>query len=212
MAKKAKRKTKKQAKARKTEKAKARKTAKTKQKRAKKKAAAKRKKAPAKKRARRKAAPKRAPATAPARAAAPAPAGAAPGGPIEVPRTNVGAPTTTLRYRPSRPPGTLNEIVSRSDWPLRYVTTSAVTTLSIQRRPSAHSARTSTILACAMIAEPLTISVNSAGTSTVALAIEVTDAEVDLLRARLEAINARVDHRLAEARLRHALGRDAGET
>jgi hypothetical protein len=43
------------------------------------------KKSPAKKRARRKAAPKR------ARAAAPKPEGVAAGGPIEVPRANVGA-------------------------------------------------------------------------------------------------------------------------
>lgn len=62
---------------------------KTKKQRAKKAAAKKKKaakkKSPAKKRARRKAAPKR------ARAAAPKPEGVAAGGPIEVPRANVGA-------------------------------------------------------------------------------------------------------------------------
>jgi outer membrane protein TolC len=42
-----------------------------------------------------------------------------------------------------------------------------------------------------------------------ATGVEVTDAEADLTRARLEAINARVDLCMALVRLEHALGRDA---
>jgi len=42
-----------------------------------------------------------------------------------------------------------------------------------------------------------------------ATSVELTDAETDLLRARLDAVNARVDQRLARVRLDHALGRDA---
>jgi outer membrane protein TolC len=41
-----------------------------------------------------------------------------------------------------------------------------------------------------------------------ATAVELTDAETELTRARLEAINARVDVRVATVRLEHALGRD----
>ncbi|MET0593660.1 MAG: TolC family protein [Polyangiaceae bacterium] len=41
-----------------------------------------------------------------------------------------------------------------------------------------------------------------------ATAVELTDAETDLTRSRLEAINARVDARIAFVRLEHALGRD----
>ena len=41
-----------------------------------------------------------------------------------------------------------------------------------------------------------------------ATSVELTDAETDLTRARLEAINARVDLRIAHVRLQHALGRD----
>ncbi|MFO0678323.1 MAG: TolC family protein [Polyangiaceae bacterium] len=39
--------------------------------------------------------------------------------------------------------------------------------------------------------------------------VEVTDAETDLTRARLESINARIEHRVARVRLLHAVGRDA---
>lgn len=45
---------------------------------------------------------------------------------------------------------------------------------------------------------------NGRGTSTV-----VTDAETELTRARLDALNAAVDARIARVRLEHALGRDA---
>jgi outer membrane protein TolC len=41
-----------------------------------------------------------------------------------------------------------------------------------------------------------------------ATAVELTDAETELTRSRLESINARVDVRLAAVRLEHALGRD----
>ena len=41
-----------------------------------------------------------------------------------------------------------------------------------------------------------------------ATAVELTDAETDLTRSRLEAINARVDVKIALVRLEHALGRD----
>jgi outer membrane protein TolC len=41
-----------------------------------------------------------------------------------------------------------------------------------------------------------------------ATAVELTDAETELTRSRLEAINARVDLRIALVRLDHALGRD----
>jgi outer membrane protein TolC len=41
-----------------------------------------------------------------------------------------------------------------------------------------------------------------------ATSVELTDAETDLTRARLEAINARVDLRIAKVKLIHALGRD----
>jgi outer membrane protein TolC len=41
-----------------------------------------------------------------------------------------------------------------------------------------------------------------------ATAVELTDAETELTRSRLEAINARVDVRIALVRLEHALGRD----
>lgn len=41
-----------------------------------------------------------------------------------------------------------------------------------------------------------------------ATSIELTDAETELFRARLEALNARVDLRSAKARLEHAVGRD----
>ena len=41
-----------------------------------------------------------------------------------------------------------------------------------------------------------------------ATAVELTDSETDLTRSRLEAINARVDARIAKVRLEHALGRD----
>lgn len=43
-----------------------------------------------------------------------------------------------------------------------------------------------------------------------ATSAELTDAESDLLRARLEDINARADLRVARAKLEHAVGRDAG--
>jgi outer membrane protein TolC len=43
------------------------------------------------------------------------------------------------------------------------------------------------------------------GRSTV---VEVTDAETELTRSRLEAVGARVDQRIARARLVHAVGRD----
>jgi outer membrane protein TolC len=42
-----------------------------------------------------------------------------------------------------------------------------------------------------------------------ATGVELTDAETDLTRARLESINARVDLQVARVRLDHALGRDA---
>jgi len=41
-----------------------------------------------------------------------------------------------------------------------------------------------------------------------ATSVELTDAETDLTRARLEAINARVDLRIALVRREHATGRD----
>jgi outer membrane protein TolC len=41
-----------------------------------------------------------------------------------------------------------------------------------------------------------------------ATSVELTDAETDLTRSRLESINARVDLRVATVRLQHALGRD----
>jgi len=41
-----------------------------------------------------------------------------------------------------------------------------------------------------------------------ATSVELTDAEADLTRARIEAIGARIDQRIARARLLHALGRD----
>lgn len=44
-----------------------------------------------------------------------------------------------------------------------------------------------------------------------ATSVELTDAEAELFRARLEAVNARVDLRAARARLEHAVGRDVGE-
>lgn len=43
-----------------------------------------------------------------------------------------------------------------------------------------------------------------------ATSIELTDAETDLTQARLNAIGARIDQRVARVRLAHALGRDAG--
>jgi outer membrane protein TolC len=45
-----------------------------------------------------------------------------------------------------------------------------------------------------------------------ATSVELTDAETDLTRARLEAINARVDLRIAQVRLEHALGRDVARS
>jgi outer membrane protein TolC len=42
-----------------------------------------------------------------------------------------------------------------------------------------------------------------------ATTVELIDAQTELLRARLESINARVDQRIARARLDHAVGRDA---
>jgi outer membrane protein TolC len=42
-----------------------------------------------------------------------------------------------------------------------------------------------------------------------ATSVELTDAETDLTRSRLEAINARVDLEVARVHLEHALGRDA---
>jgi outer membrane protein len=44
-----------------------------------------------------------------------------------------------------------------------------------------------------------------------ATSVELTDAEIDLTRARLEAINARLDVRIGRVRLLHALGRDLGK-
>jgi len=41
-----------------------------------------------------------------------------------------------------------------------------------------------------------------------ATGVELTDAETDLTRSRLESINTRVDVRVALVRLEHALGRD----
>ena len=41
-----------------------------------------------------------------------------------------------------------------------------------------------------------------------ATTVEIIDAETDVLRARLEMINARIEQRIARARLEHALGRD----
>ena len=42
-----------------------------------------------------------------------------------------------------------------------------------------------------------------------ATSVELSDAEADLTRARLEAVNARVDLRIARVKLEHATGRDA---
>ena len=44
-----------------------------------------------------------------------------------------------------------------------------------------------------------------------ATSIELTDAETDLTQARLNAVGARIDQRVARVRLVHALGRDAGD-
>jgi outer membrane protein TolC len=44
-----------------------------------------------------------------------------------------------------------------------------------------------------------------------ATSVELTDAETELLRASLDVVNARVDLRVARARLLHATGRDAAE-
>jgi outer membrane protein TolC len=41
-----------------------------------------------------------------------------------------------------------------------------------------------------------------------ATSVELTDAETALLRARLEAVSARIDRRVAQVRLEHAVGRD----
>jgi len=41
-----------------------------------------------------------------------------------------------------------------------------------------------------------------------ATSVELTDAETDLLRARLEAVSARIDRQVAQVRLDHAVGRD----
>jgi len=41
-----------------------------------------------------------------------------------------------------------------------------------------------------------------------ATSVEMTDAEADLTRARVEAVGARIEQRIARARLLHALGRD----
>ena len=46
-----------------------------------------------------------------------------------------------------------------------------------------------------------------AGKATV---VEVTDAETDLTRARLEVVNSHIDERVARVALTHALGRDVG--
>jgi len=43
-----------------------------------------------------------------------------------------------------------------------------------------------------------------------ATTVEVTDAETELTRARLEAVNAQMDLRIARVQLTHALGRDVG--
>jgi len=43
-----------------------------------------------------------------------------------------------------------------------------------------------------------------------ATAVELVDAETDLTRARITALNARVDLRVAMAQLAHAIGDDAG--
>jgi len=44
-----------------------------------------------------------------------------------------------------------------------------------------------------------------------ATSVELSDAENDLLRARLDVVNARIDQRVAKVRLSHAVGRDAAE-
>lgn len=44
-----------------------------------------------------------------------------------------------------------------------------------------------------------------------ATSVELTDAENDLARSRLESVNARIDQRVARVRVAHALGRDALE-
>ena len=43
-----------------------------------------------------------------------------------------------------------------------------------------------------------------------ATAVEVTDAETDLTRSRLDVVNSHVDERIARVALVHALGRDIG--
>lgn len=43
-----------------------------------------------------------------------------------------------------------------------------------------------------------------------ATSVELTDAETELLRARLEAVSARIDQKLSRVRLEHAVGRDVG--
>jgi outer membrane protein TolC len=43
-----------------------------------------------------------------------------------------------------------------------------------------------------------------------ATSVELTDAETERSRAQQEAIGARIDRRIAEARLVHALGHDTG--
>jgi len=41
-----------------------------------------------------------------------------------------------------------------------------------------------------------------------ATSVELTDAETERSRAQLEAISARIDHRIAQVRLAHAAGED----
>jgi outer membrane protein TolC len=45
-----------------------------------------------------------------------------------------------------------------------------------------------------------------------ATSVELTDAETELLRARLDALYATLDQHVARFRLEHATGRDAGDT
>lgn len=44
-----------------------------------------------------------------------------------------------------------------------------------------------------------------------ATSVELSDAETDLLRARLDAVNARIDQRIAKVRLAHAVGLDGSD-
>src|SRR5262245_32829403 len=84
------------------------------------------------------------------------------------PTANSGAPMTTLRKRPSSPPGTRNWSVSPSV-PLRYSSTSSVTSVSIVRRSSVHRPSTATTRPRGIARASRASSARSAATTTVAV-------------------------------------------